>query len=143
MQLQIRHGTVTHKVSVDDVVSGQTVQSVQQLLETQLDIPAHKQKLILKGKVLAPETALASTGIKDGCTLMLLATGTESQVLIAPRQHCCMPLINSLLSSGMAAAWLNLSTMLERQHSRKRTYAYVTRSATTAGSSSGKESSRS
>ena len=57
--------------------------SVRQLascVQDTMDIPVHKQKLIVKGKVMGMDQLLAEFGVRSGSKIMLLECGPASQV---------------------------------------------------------------
>eukprot|EP00892_Ulva_mutabilis_P004422 jgi/Ulvmu1/2351/UM013_0199.1 len=74
----VEASTGGHDVSVDDLAYA---------IQSQLDVPIHQQKLIVKGKLLVKGEPLAKYGLKDGAKVMLMASGTLTQGQIAARQQ--------------------------------------------------------
>ena len=79
------HVTVVHagkgtEVGLEEDLHDMQVQHLAVHVQRILDVPTHKQKLIMKGKVLEPGKSLAEYGVRDGSKIMLLASGTASQV---------------------------------------------------------------
>lgn len=56
------------------------VDDLSDAIQSQLDVPTNNQKLIVKGKVLVKGDPLAKYGLKDGSKVMLMASGTLTQV---------------------------------------------------------------
>lgn len=77
-EVVVEDSTDEHEAKVDDLSDA---------IEHQLDVPAHHQKLIVKGKVLVKGDPLAKYGLKDGSKVMLMASGTLTQGQIAARQQ--------------------------------------------------------
>lgn len=69
----VEDGTDAQDATVDDLADA---------IQMQLDVPAHQQKLIVKGKLLMKGDSLAKYGLKDGAKVMLMASGTLTQVLL-------------------------------------------------------------
>lgn len=63
----------TDGVNVDDLSTA---------IQKHLDVSTNNQKLIFKGKVLQRGDPLSKYGIKDGSKVMLMASGTLTQVLV-------------------------------------------------------------
>ena len=76
MRLTIKHGATPVTLDVPDGAVA-TVATLTAAVEVATGILARSQKLLARGRVLAPPTAPLSsfTGVTDGATLMLLATG--------------------------------------------------------------------
>lgn len=70
-EVVVEGSTGGHDVRVDDLADA---------IQTQLDVPVHQQKLIVKGKLLVKGDPLAKYGVKDGAKVMLMASGTLTQV---------------------------------------------------------------
>ena len=80
MRLAIKHGAGATPITLDvpDGADGvATVAALTAAVEAATGVLARSQKLLARGRVLAPPTAPLSafTGVIDGATLMLLATG--------------------------------------------------------------------
>jgi hypothetical protein len=81
MIVKVQYAKSWSEVQVQDHAS---VAELHEAIETQMDIPAHKQKLICKGKVLDNSKLLATYGVADGSKVMLMANGALTQVRSAP-----------------------------------------------------------
>jgi hypothetical protein len=65
-----------------EVAEEATVGMLHQVIEEQMDIPVHKQKLISKGKVMADKShSLSNYNVGPGSKVMLMASGGLTQVL--------------------------------------------------------------
>ncbi len=86
MLLSIRQGPSVHSVKLEP---GDTVASLMQQLEDLTGVFVRKQKLIFKGKVLAPSNVLTEIkGLKDGSVLMLVTAAGQMTQVSMQHVHC-------------------------------------------------------
>ena len=76
--LQLKHGTSTYTVPVEDNARlSEAMQTIEQLT----NVPFTQQKLICRGKVLDPRCTVKASKLKDGSKVMLMTSGGQTQVL--------------------------------------------------------------
>lgn len=78
-EIVVEDSTDEHEARVDDLTDA---------IQQQLDVPVNCQKVIVKGKVLVKGDPLSKYGLKDGSKVMLMASGTLTQV--QPRRSILM-----------------------------------------------------
>jgi uncharacterized ubiquitin-like protein YukD len=80
MIIKVQFGKSISTVEMHQATEDALVEHIQQRIDECLNVPKHKQKLIYKGKVLVKDKSLESYGITNGAKVMLMASGTLSQV---------------------------------------------------------------
>ncbi len=78
LTLSIKYGKSTHQIEFAEDAG---VLAVMQDVEKLTGVPVRHQKLISQGKVLDAASTLKASKVKGGSKLMLMASGSQTQVL--------------------------------------------------------------
>ena len=76
--VSVKHGKSLCQLTVDEDAKIMTLMGE---IEKLISVPVQQQKLIFQGKVLHPSSLIKNAKLKDGCKIMLMASGGQTQVL--------------------------------------------------------------
>lgn len=87
LRLLIKHGQSTHQIEAPEDAA---VVQVMEDIEKVTGVPTRHQKLICQGRVVDPTSTLKALKLKTGAKLMLMTSGSQTQVLLQDKDlHAC------------------------------------------------------